>query len=70
MSDKHHNDRLHIGCAIVNGCDILISLNFKHLVNVRTARGIRAIASLGGYNSIEIAPPSMLIQEGDDEFDS
>jgi len=66
VSDKHQNDRLHIGCAVVYGCDILVSLNFKHLVNVRTIKGVRGIASLGGYSSIDILPPAMLIEEGDD----
>jgi predicted nucleic acid-binding protein len=65
-SDKHRNDRLHIGCAIVCGCDVLVSLNFKHLVNVKTIKGVRGIANLGGYGHLEIVPPNMLIQEGDD----
>ena len=65
-SDKHQNDRLHIGCAVVSGCDILVSLNFKHLVNVKTIKGVRGIASLGGYGNIDIVPPSMLIEEGDE----
>jgi predicted nucleic acid-binding protein len=66
VSDKHRNDRLHIGCAVVYGCDILVSLNFKHLVNVRTIKGVRGIAGLGGYGHIDIVPPNMLIQEGDE----
>ena len=65
-SDKHQNDRLHIGCAVVYGCDILVSLNFKHLVNVKTIKGVRGIASLGGYGNIDIVPPTMLIEEGDE----
>jgi len=65
ISDKHQNDRLHIGCAIVNGCDILVSYNFKHLVNVRTIKGVRGIASLSGYNSIDIMTPAMFTEEGD-----
>jgi predicted nucleic acid-binding protein len=63
VSDKHRNDRLHIGCAIASGCDVLVSLNFKHLVNVKTVKGVREIASLGGYRHIDIVPPNMLIQE-------
>lgn len=70
ISDKHHNDRLHIGCAIMAQCDILVSLNFKHLVNVTTVHGVREITSLGGYRSIDIVPPVMLIESGDDKNDS
>jgi len=65
ISDKHQGDRLHIGCAIVAGCDILVSYNFKHLVNVRTIKGVRGIASLSGYNSIDIMTPAMFVEEGD-----
>ena len=65
ISDKHQGDRLHIGCAIVSGCDILVSYNFKHLVNVRTIKGVRGIASLSGYNSIDIMTPSMFVEDGD-----
>ena len=67
VSDKHRNDRLHIGCAVVGGCDILVSLNFKHLVNVRTVKGVRGIAGLGGYGYMDIVPPKMLIEEEGDE---
>jgi len=65
ISDKHQNDRLHIGCAIVAGCDVLVSYNFKHLVNVRTIKGVRGIASLSGYNSLDIMTPAMFVEEGD-----
>ena len=65
ISAKHQNDRLHIGCAIVAGCDILVSYNFKHLVNVKTIKGVRGVASLSGYNSIDIMTPAMFAEEGD-----
>lgn len=32
-----------------NDCDIIISWNFKHLVNVKTIDGIRAITQLKRY---------------------
>ena len=46
ISNKHHNDRLHIGCAFVTECDVIVSMNFKHLVNVKTIRGVRAISNI------------------------
>jgi len=64
ISDKHQNDRLHIGCAVVYGCDVLVSFNFKHLVNVRIIKGVRGISSLSGYGNIDIVTPVMLIEEG------
>jgi predicted nucleic acid-binding protein len=65
ISDKHQNDRLHIGCAVVSGCDVLVSYNFKHLANVRIIKGIRGISSLSGYGNIDIMPAAMLLEEGD-----
>ena len=65
-SDKHQNDRLHIGCALVSGANVLLSMNFKHLVNVQTIMGVKGIATIEGYTSIEIIPPIMLLGKGDE----
>ena len=63
ISNKHHNDRLHIGCAFVCGCDFIVSMNFKHLVNVKTIRGVRAISNIEGYKNIDIIQPAALVEE-------
>jgi len=63
VADKHKNDRLHIGTAIENNCDIIVSMNFKHLVNVTTIRGVRAISSLEGYKNIDIIQPIAMVAE-------
>ena len=68
ISDKHQNDRLHIGCAITSGCDVLVSYNFKNLANVRVIKGVRGISILSGYGNvnIDIVPAAMLISEDGD----
>jgi predicted nucleic acid-binding protein len=63
VADKHKNDRLHIGTAIESECDIIVSMNFKHLVNVTTIRGVRAISSLEGYKNIDIIQPIAMVAE-------
>jgi len=68
MSNKCEADRLHIGCAVVHNCDVLVSFNFKHLVNVQTIKGVRAISNLCGYGNIDIMPAAMLIEKGDDSI--
>jgi hypothetical protein len=40
----------------------IISWNFKHIVNVKTIRGVRAITNLEGYKQIEILSPSALLE--------
>jgi len=38
-------------------------LDFKHMVNVKTNRGVRTITNFQGYKNIDIIQPTMLIQE-------
>ena len=51
-----------IAAAVECGCDCIVSWNFKHIVNIRTIRGVRAITNLKGYKPIEILNPSVLLE--------
>ncbi len=62
LTKKSYDDCQHIGAAIVSECDCIISWNFKHIVNIKTIRGIRAITSLKGHKPIEILHPSVLLE--------
>ena len=62
LSQKSYDDCQHIRVAIFNECDCIISWNFKHIVNVKTIRGVRAITNLEGYKMIEIWNPSALLE--------
>lgn len=62
LAQKSYDDCQHIGAAVVNECDCIISWNFKHIVNVKTIRGVRAITNLKGYRQIEIVSPSALLE--------
>jgi predicted nucleic acid-binding protein len=62
LTKKSYDDCQHIAAAIVYGCDCIISWNFKHIVNIKTIRGVRAIANLKGYKPIEILNPSVLLE--------
>ena len=66
LSEKNYNDCLHIACAVSSGCDCLVSFNFKHLVNIKTIKGARAISNLRGYGNIDIISAVALIQKGDE----
>jgi predicted nucleic acid-binding protein len=61
LSPKSIDDCQHIATAVVHGCDCIISWNFKHIVNIKTIRGVRAITNLEGYKAIEIINPSALL---------
>lgn len=67
LKKKSFDDCRHIASAILAGCDIIISWNFKHIVNVKTIRGVKVITTLEGYKDLLIFPPSVLLEsEGDD----
>ena len=62
MANKNFDDCRHIAAAITGGCHCIASWNFKHLVNVRTIRGARAIAIMEGYHAIDIVSPRSLLR--------
>ena len=68
LKKKSFDDCQHIAAAILAGCDIITSWNFKHIVNVKTVRGVKTITTLEGYKDLLIYPPSVLL-EGDDDDD-
>lgn len=67
LTAKSIDDCYHIATAVLAGCDCIISWNFRHMVNVKTIRGIRAITNLDGYKPIEIVSPTVLIEHQEDE---
>lgn len=65
LTHKSFDDCLHIAIAVLAACNYLVSWNFKHLVNIKTINGVRAITNLKGFSPIDIITPEMVI-EGDD----
>jgi len=61
LTEKSYDDCLHLGCAVVNQCHIILSWNFKHMVRVKTVNGIRYINAMLGYHGIDIYSPNMII---------
>lgn len=62
LAKKSYDDCQHTAAAVIYGCDCIISWNFKHIVNIKTIRGVRAITNLRGYKPIEIINPSVLLE--------
>lgn len=62
LTKKSFDDCQHIAAAVIFGCDCIISWNFRHIVNIKTIRGVRAITNLKGYKPIEILNPSVLLE--------
>jgi predicted nucleic acid-binding protein len=62
LTERSIDDCRHIGAAIASKCDFIVSWNFKHMVRVKTIKGVRAITSLRGYPNIDIVQPTMLLE--------
>lgn len=69
LRQKSFDDCQHIAAAILAGCDIIVSWNFKHIVNVKTIRGVKVITTLEGYKDLLIYPPSVLLESEENEDD-
>jgi hypothetical protein len=67
VSQKFYEDALHIANATIRKADILVSWNFKHIVNIDRIRKYNAVNLMLGYSSIEIRTPREILKEKDDE---
>jgi predicted nucleic acid-binding protein len=63
LTQKSYDDCLHIALAVISNCDLLVSWNFKHLVNYKTNKGIKIINAINDYKEIFVVSPTMLINE-------
>jgi predicted nucleic acid-binding protein len=57
-------DCLHIALATINLADLLVSWNFKHIVNIERIRGYNSINIKNGYKQLEIRSPRDLMKYG------
>jgi predicted nucleic acid-binding protein len=57
LGEQDFNDCLHIASAVVSGCDVILSWNFRHIVNDGTKGKARVVNSISRYNEIGIASP-------------
>jgi predicted nucleic acid-binding protein len=58
-------DCIHIALATLTRADVLVSWNFKHIVNLTRIHGYNSVNLKTGYPTIEIRSPKELIQYED-----
>jgi predicted nucleic acid-binding protein len=63
LPQRSRDDATHIGIATACGCDIILSWNFRHIVNFRAMKAVDVINIMEGYRLLKILSPSMLINE-------
>src|ERR1035437_9521535 len=66
VGQASYDDCLHIAIATISRVDLLVSWNFKHIVNIKRIRGYNGINIKNGYPSIEIRSPKDLIDYEND----
>ena len=58
-------DCQHIALATINKTDVLVSWNFKHIVNLERIRGYNSINFREGYQMTEIRTPKEIFKDED-----
>ena len=61
VSEKFYGDALHIAIATVLCVDVLVSWNFKHIVNLNKIKLFNSVNLREGYNVLEIRTPMEVI---------
>ncbi|MBQ3687949.1 MAG: type II toxin-antitoxin system VapC family toxin [Treponema sp.] len=67
LKKKSFDDCQHIAAAVISNCDVIISWNFKHIVNYDTIKGIKILTTTEGYKDILIYSPEVFQSEREDE---
>ncbi len=63
LSRKYFADALHIAVATLNRVDIIVSWNFKHMVNINKINLYNSVNLKLGYPVIDIRTPKEVINE-------
>ncbi len=58
-------DCRHIALATINKVDVLVSWNFRHIVNLNRIKGYNSVNLKYGYSLLEIRSPLELVSYGD-----
>lgn len=61
-------DALHVATAVTSGCAIIVSWNFRHIVNFDRIRRYNAVGALHGWPPIAIHSPAEVLRYGEEEL--
>lgn len=66
VSPGSRSDALHVALATIGRVDVLVSWNFRHIVNLGRIRLFNAVNLEQGYGLIEIRTPKEVLSGGKD----
>ncbi|MCL5990773.1 MAG: PIN domain protein [Bacteroidetes bacterium] len=65
LSNKYYEDAHHIALATINNTNILVSWNFKHIVNMSRITIYNSVNILLNYKTMEIRSPMEVVEYED-----
>jgi predicted nucleic acid-binding protein len=63
VTENYYEDAVHIACATVYQVDLLVSWNFKHIVNFNRIIQFNAVNLKNGYKSLQIFSPMEILND-------
>lgn len=67
VTAAHRQDAFHVASASVSGCAMIVSWNFKHIVNFRRIPLYNAVNVGAGYTPITICSPLEVVDDENEE---
>lgn len=67
VSEKWAIDCLHVAVASASGCGLIVSWNFKHIVNYRKVPLYNAVNVINGYQTISIVSPLEVVEANEEK---
>jgi predicted nucleic acid-binding protein len=67
LGSARRADAAHVAAATIARADLIVSWNFKHIVNYNCIRKFNGVNALHGYPSLEIHSPMEIRDEEDNE---
>ena len=67
ITEKYREDASHIAIATLAEVNVLVSWNFKHIVNLRCIHGFNGVNLIRGYATLEIRSPKEVLENGDED---
>ena len=67
LGESSRSDAVHVAAATVAGADLILSWNFRHLVNFNRIRGFNGVNVALGYRTMTILSPLEVAYEDQDQ---
>lgn len=66
LGEASIDDATHVAAATVAGADLIVSWNFRHIVNYNRIRGFNGVNVRSGYRSMVILSPREVVDDDQD----